>query len=304
MDGEGWTRVVGHGLVGHRPLDTGGWRRGGSLRCSPVDFAERYGPWAIVTGAARGMGEAFTADLLSRGVSVIAVDRTEASPSPDGRPGQSGAGIVPLVADLATEDGVRAVIDAGLAHDVGLVVSNAAISFEGPFIEQTLEQSLTQLDINCRAPLMLVHAFLPRLLERGRGGVILLSSMSAWRGAPMVATYAATKAWNLILAESLWEEVRAAGVDVMAVLPGSTRTPGLMSSRPQASMGTANLMDPPDVVREALDVLGTAPSMTPGQANRDSEAFMRELDRTESIKLMGEVMRQMYPAERQADPSL
>lgn len=250
------------------------------------------------------MGEAFAADLLSRGVSVIAVDRTDSIEATADRLRRPGGEAIPLVADLSQEDGVRAVIDAGSARDIGLVVNNAAISFEGPFIDQTLEQSITQLDINCRAPLMLVHAFLPRLLDRGRGGVILLSSMSAWRGAPLVATYAATKAWNLILAESLWEEVRAAGVDVMAVLPGSTRTPGLMSSRPQASMGTANLMDPPEVVREALDALGSAPSMTPGQANRDSEAFMQGLDRIESIKLMGDVMRQMYPPDRQPDSSL
>jgi short-subunit dehydrogenase len=269
-----------------------------------VDFAGSYGPWAIVTGAAQGLGKAFTADLLSRGVSVIAVDRTESIKATVDDLRDSGGEGVPLVADLATVEGVRSVIDAGTARDVGLVVSNAAISFEGPFIDQTLEQSMAQLDINCRAPLMLAHAFLPRLLERGRGGLILLSSMSAWRGAPLVATYAASKAWNLILAESLWEEVRAAGVDVMAVLPGSTRTPGLMSSRPQASMGTANLMDPADVVREALEALGSVPSMTPGQANRDSEAFMRGLDRVESIKLMGEVMRQMYPPDRRPDPSL
>jgi hypothetical protein len=196
------------------------------------------------------------------------------------------------------------VLDAAAGLDVGLLINNAAISFEGPFVEQGIDRALAQLDINCRAPLLLAHSLLPRLIERGRGGLIFLSSMSAWRGAPLVSGYAATKAWNLILAESLWEEVRELGVDVMAVLPGSTRTPGLLGSMPQASMGTANLMDPPDVVREALDTLGTAPSMTPGQANRDSEAFMHALDRREAIVLMGQVMRQMYPPERTTDPGL
>ena len=259
-------------------------------------FADRYGPWAIVTGAAQGIGAAYANDLVGRGVAVVGVDRAGFVPDHEQ--------IRPLRADLGTPEGVDAVLDAAADLDVGLVINNAAISFEGPFVDQTVERAIAQLDINCRAPLLLTHAILPRLLARGRGGIIFMSSMSAWRGAPLVSGYAATKAWNLILAESLWEEVRDAGVDVMAVLPGSTRTPGLLGSNPQASMGTANLMDAPDVAREALDTLGTAPSMTPGQANRDSEAFMHGLDRKEAIMMMGQVMRQMYPTERTPDPAL
>ncbi|MHB8463495.1 MAG: SDR family NAD(P)-dependent oxidoreductase [Acidimicrobiales bacterium] len=262
----------------------------------PPTFADRYGPWAIVTGAAQGMGAAFARDLVGRGVSVVGVDRLGFTPELDS--------IRPLVADLADPGGVDAVLEVAAGLDVGLVINNAAISYEGPFVEQGVARALAQLDINCRAPLLLAHALLPRLVARGRGGMIFLSSMSAWRGAPLVTGYAATKAWNLILAESLWEEVREAGVDVMAVLPGSTRTPGLLSSMPQASMGTAHLMDPPDVVREALDTLGSVPSMTPGQANRDSESFMQSLDRVEAVKLMGQVMRQMYPPERTPDPAI
>ena len=242
------------------------------------------------------MGAAWAAELHDRGVSVVAVDRT---------PFTSGVEeIRPLAADLGTTEGVDAVLDAVRDLDVGLFISNAAVSFEGPFVEQGLDRALAQLDINCRAPLVLAYHLLPRFLERGRGGMIFLSSMSAWRGAPLVAAYAATKAWNLILAESLWEETRHDGVDVMAVLPGSTRTPGLLGSLPQSSLGTANLMDPSDVVREALDTLGTAPSMTPGQANRDSEAFMQSMDRTAAVTLMGEVMRQMYPPQRSRDPAI
>lgn len=247
-----------------------------------------------MTGVAQGMGAAYARDLIGRGVAVVGVDR-----SPIADPDITG-----VVADLSTVQGVDQVKEAVRDLDVGLLVNNAAVSFEGPFVDQGIDRALAQLDVNCRAPLALVHMLLPRLIERGRGGVIFMSSMSAWRGAPLVSAYAATKAWNLILAESLWEEVREQGVDVMAVIPGSTRTPGLMSSMPQQSMGTANLMDAGDVVREALDTLGSAPSMTPGQANRESEAFMASLDRTEAIKLMGQVMRQMYPPQRSPDPAL
>src|SRR5207253_3515000 len=100
----------------------------------------------------------------------------------------------------------------------------------------------------------------------------LLSSLSALRGTALSAGYAATKAWNLILAESLWDEVRELGVDVLAVLPGPTRTPGFLASAPQPGLVTTNLMEPADVAREALDALGQVPSVVPGQPNRDSEA--------------------------------
>src|SRR5205085_6196264 len=163
---------------------------------------------------------------------------------------------------------------------------------------------LAQLDVNCRVPLVLVHRLLPRLVQRGRGGIVLLSSLSAMRGAPLVAGYAATKAWNLVLAESLWDELRDTGVDVMAVLPGPTRTPGFLSSAPQPGLVTENVMDPADVAREALDALGSAPSMIAGQANRDSEAFMASLDRAEAVRVMGDVMRAAYPPGREPDPTV
>jgi hypothetical protein len=91
---------------------------------------------------------------------------------------------------------------------------------------------------------------------------------------------------------------------VMGVLPGTTRTPGLLSSAPQAGLATANLMDPADVARESLDALGHQPSVIPSQANRDSDAFLSSLDRAEAIKTMGDVMRATYPPEREPDPSI
>lgn len=266
-------------------------------------FAERYGPWAAVTGAGQGIGAAFAADLAARGVAPIVVDRDAALV--DARVAElidAGTGARGVVVDLATPGGAGELLDALAGLDVGLLVSNAALSYEGPFLAQGLAAGLIQLDVNCRAPLTLVHGMLPRLVERGRGGMILLSSLSAMRGAPLVAGYAATKAWNLVLAESLWDELREYGVDVMAVVPGSTRTPGWLASRPQPSLGTANVMEPADVAAEALDALGRGPSFVPGSANREAEAFMASLDRTEAIRIMGDVMRQMYPGAQEAAP--
>ena len=268
-------------------------------------FAERYGPWAAVTGAARGMGAAFAAEIAGRGVGVLLVDRDE-EPLAERAAELKDAGreVVEVVVDLADANAAERVLDAVAPVDLGLFVSNAAIPFVAPFLDQPLDHVLAQLDVNCRVPVVLARALLPRLVQRGRGGFVFLSSQSAMRGTALSAGYAATKAWNLVLAESLWDELRETGVDVMAVLPGPTRTPGFMSSAPQPGLVTENLMEAADVAREALDALGSVPSMIPGQANRDSEAFMGSLERAEAVRVMGDVMRAAYPPDRQADPTL
>lgn len=258
--------------------------------------AARYGPWAVVTGGAQGIGGAFADALAAAGLALVLVDRD--GPALAAKAGElraGGAEVVEVVVDLADPGAADAVLAALDGRDVGLLVSNAAVAVVGRFVDQTLASKQAQLDVNCRVPLELVHHLLPRLVARGRGGVILLSSGSAMRGSPLVAGYAATKAWNLLLAESLWDEVRADGVDVLAVLPGTTRTPGWLGDDPQESLSTANVMEPADVVEEALAALGAQPSVIPGQANRDAEAFMAGLDRAEAVTLVGQVMRTTYP---------
>jgi uncharacterized protein len=267
-------------------------------------FSDRYGPLAVVTGAAVGMGAAFARELADRGLDLLLVDRDEPALTACALELQAGGvNAQTLVVDLADRGAADRVYEAA-GDDLGLLISNAAIGYVGSFLDQDADGLMAQLDVNCRTPLFLVHRVLPQLVARGRGGIVLLSSLSAMRGSALVASYAATKAWNLILAESLWDELRDNGVDVMGVLPGTTRTPGLLSSAPQAGLATANLMDPADVARESLDALGHQPSVIPSQANRDSDAFLSSLDRAEAIKTMGDVMRATYPPEREPDPSI
>jgi short-subunit dehydrogenase len=260
-------------------------------------FAARYGPLAAITGAAQGIGAAFADELGARGMALLVIDRdADLLAAKAAALRAAGVEVRELVVDLADEAAPATVLAAMDEVEVGLLVNNAALSVVSRFVDQSIESARTQLQVNCRMPLELVHALLPRLVARGRGGVILLSSGSALRGSPLVAGYAATKAWNLLLAESLWDEVRDNGVDVLAVLPGTTRTPGWLASNPQKSFATEAAMEPAEVVAEALAALGHQPSIQPGQANRDSEAFLAGLDRAEAVKIVGQVMRDTYPA--------
>lgn len=269
-----------------------------------TDFADSYGPWALVLGAGAGLGEEYARQVADRGVDVVLVDRdTDALEALATSIGAERCRTADV--DLGADDAVERLLEAIEDLDVGLVVANAAASHVGRFRDQPAPNIDAQLQVNLRTPVTLLHRLLPRLSARERAGVILMSSLSSRRGAPLVATYAATKAYLGILAESLWYELADDGIDVLGVLPGSTRTPGWLSSMPQASLGTSSLMEPADVVAEALDTLGSGtPTLVPGDANRASEQMLESLPRADAVRTIGQVMSDMYPEKRQIDRSI
>lgn len=267
-------------------------------------WTERYGPWAVVLGAGAGLGEAYARQLVDRGLDVVLVDR-DAAALADLAESLGHDRTRRLEVDLSAADAAVSIIDAVEGIDVGLLVANAAASYVGRFRDQDIESVRSQISVNLVTTVELVHALVPRLADRDRSGIILMSSLSSRRGAPLVATYAASKAYLAILAESLWDELAADGIDVLGVLPGSTRTPGWLSSLPQSGIGTATLMEADDVVREALDGLGTgAPTLVAGESNRESEAFVESMPRSDAVRMVGQVMRDMYPEERAIDDSV
>ena len=120
-----------------------------------------------------------------------------------------------------------------------------------------------------------------------------MSSLSATIGSALIANYAATKAYNLVLAEGLWEEMRTRGVDVMACCPSAVTTPNYVASAPRKK--SPGSMTAAAVVSETLDKLGTTPSLIPGRSNRLSAfALRRVMPRKSAISMMGSVMRGMY----------
>jgi short-subunit dehydrogenase len=171
-------------------------------------------------------------------------------------------------------------------------VYTAAHSHIGPFLEQPLEDKLRIVDVNCRGPLVLADEFGRRMAARGRGGFVFMASMAAAQGSPLVATYAATKAFDLVLAEGLWDELGAHGIDVLACRAGATRTPNYEASQPK---GNVPIMEPEAVARRALDSLGKRPSVVPGFINRIGDVFMtRLLSRRAAIRFMGKTTRRLY----------
>jgi hypothetical protein len=265
---------------------------------SSRDFKSKYGPWALVTGAAWGLGTEYARQIGALGLNLVLVDirGAELAQVAEEVRKESGVEVKAVVTDLSRPDFVEALRRETEGFEIGLLVSNAAYPPVGLFFEQSLEDKLRMIEVNCRAPLILVQEFGGKMLARKRGGIIMMSSGSATQGVAYVASYAATKAYNLILAESLWDELRGSGVDVLAVMPGATRTTGFELSKPHLERSTlAPINEPKPTVAEALKMLGRTPSWIPGRRNRWTLTLAaRLLPRKQLIKLVGSNMRKWY----------
>jgi short-subunit dehydrogenase len=258
------------------------------------EFARRYGPWALIAGASEGIGAAFARALARRGLDLVLVARRAEPLAQLERElaAQGATRVRCLSLDLARA-GAAAQLESELRDlEVGLVVYNAALAPGGEFLEIPLEAQLAAVDLNVRGPLELAHRFGRRMAARGRGGVVLLSSLTAFQGSPFVATYGATKSFLLALGEGLWYELAPRGVDVLAVCAGATRTPNYLRQR--SARGAPGELEPEQVAREALDRLGAAPCMIPGRFNRFASQLMRRLlSRRATIRLMGAQTRRL-----------
>ncbi len=257
------------------------------------EFAKRFGPWALIAGASEGIGAAFARALAQRGLDLVLVARREQPLLALERELKADAAVqvrcIPL--DLSRPD-AAALLDEKLADlDVGLVVYNAALAPVGAFLDSPLDLQLAVIDMNVRGPLALAHRFGQRLATRGRGGIVLLSSLTAFQGSPFVATYGATKSFLLALAEGIWFELAPRGIDVLAVCAGATRTPSYLE---RATRGAPGELEPEQVAREALASLGRGPCMVPGRFNRMASQLMRRLlSRRATIRIMGAQTRRL-----------
>lgn len=285
---------------GDRPAPWLGLLRRTSLR--PVStgstLLQRYGQWALVAGASEGIGRAFAEELAGHGFSLVLAARRRAPLESLARElsARHGIAVRTVEVDLSQSSSLASMAETTSDLEIGLAVYNAAHSTQGHFLDRPLEDHLRAVDLNCRGPLMFAHHFGGAMRARRRGGLILMSSMSGLQGTAMVASYAATKAFNTVLAEGLWEEWRAHGVDMLACIAGATRTPTFESSKPADGGALARPMEASQVAKEALASLGRVPSMIPGGVNRAAAYVMRLLPRAQAVSFISRATRRMYGA--------
>jgi short-subunit dehydrogenase len=217
------------------------------------EFAERYGPWAVVAGASVGIGRALSMEAAARGCNVVLVARgrerlaATAAEVAD----RHGVQVRTVAADLASADIGEVLAGATADLDVGLLVYNAAVAPNGRFVDGDLDLHLLSVEVNCRTPVILCHRFGRRLVERGRGGIVVISSMGGMQGAVNFSTYNAGKAFEWILAESLWTELGDRGVDAVNVFVGATSSPNYNAFKETLDPELCNRTDTDDPLDRA-----------------------------------------------------
>ena len=189
-------------------------------------FNEKYGSWVLITGASSGIGKEYAKQLAAKQLNIILVARRQERLEALAKELNSAYQIETkvIIADLATDDGIQHVIDGTSDLEVGLLINNAGVEDSGHFIKTPIKQAIEALSLNCKAPLVLSHHFAKKMVDQKRGGIIFMSSLVAFQGTPYIANYAATKAYDLILSESLAAELQPYNIDVLSVNSGFAET--------------------------------------------------------------------------------
>jgi short-subunit dehydrogenase len=232
------------------------------------DFYEKYGEWALVTGASSGIGLEFAKQTAAKGLNVVLVARRKGRLEKIAKQIEAANSVQTriVVADLTEAAGISAVIEETQDLMVGLLVNNAGREDSGHFLKTPVEIALNTIDLNVKAPLQLTHHFARLMRERNKGGLIFMSSIVAFQGVPYIANYAATKAYDLAFAEGVAAELKQSNIDVTAVTPGFTRS----ELSPDFNFDGLPFkpMAPEIVVSQAIQSLGRSRISVPGIINK------------------------------------
>ncbi|MFN2540103.1 MAG: SDR family NAD(P)-dependent oxidoreductase [Mycobacteriales bacterium] len=249
----------------------------------------RYGPWALITGGSEGVGAAFARQLAEQGVSsVLVARRPEALEQTATEVRERGAQVRTVQADLTR--GVEDVLRATSDLDLGLLVLNAgANSYGHDFVSGELERHAAVVELNVTAAMSLLHATGARLRARGSGGIVVVGSMAGYIGQERLSVYAAAKAFQRILTEGLWLELRPYGVHVLHLVLGLTRTPAME----RAGLRLDGAADPEDVAREGLERLPHGPIHHIGGDPRTAQHLTR-LPRDQAVAEHAAMLRRLY----------
>ncbi|GAC1397383.1 MAG: SDR family NAD(P)-dependent oxidoreductase [Mycobacterium sp.] len=251
------------------------------------EFARKYGSWAVIAGASEGIGACLADQLAARGLDLVLIARNGPLLAEVATAARDGHGVQTrvVVQDLTEPDAAATVADATDGLDVGLLIYNAGASDRtATFLDNEIEYSLKQLKLDCVGPVALAHHFGGAMVDRGRGGIVLVASLACLAGSATLAMYSAVKAFQHNFAEGLWAELRPRGVDVCCTPLGMTYTPAFQRMGIEYDPAAHMLSD--DVASEIIDNIGNGPVHVVGENNRAAASAVWNLDRRALVEMM------------------
>ena len=189
-----------------------------------TDFKDK---WALVTGASAGIGTALARELAGHGAKLIlTARRKDRLESLAAELVATGTEVRIVVADLNDPAAPQQIYDAtvGAGLTVDILINNAGLGLYGAHVQSDMAQEMSQIRVNCEAMVRLSRLFVPHMVERRRGWVLILASTASFQPVPYLSTYAATKAFDRFFALGLAAEVARFGVKVTALCPGPTES--------------------------------------------------------------------------------
>jgi short-subunit dehydrogenase len=252
-------------------------------------FAEKYGPWALIAGGSEGIGASFARKIALQGVNVVMLAR---KPQPLEEVAQqirqaTKVQVRTASADLSAPDLNERVRELTRDIDVGMVVYNAgAESKMVPFLDRPLDELMRVVGVNVIGPTTLLHELAAKMRVRRRGGIVIVGSMAGFAGGSRMAVYTASKAYEQMLTETLWWELKPFGINVLMLVAGTTKTPAMARMGLNLEGTGQPVMEPDDVAQEGLDNLEKGPTWVAGAHNREAAKFMCTPDRKAAVEMV------------------
>lgn len=248
----------------------------------------KYGKWAVITGASSGIGLALAESLAELGLNLIINSRNQQilEKTADQLSSKFNVQVIPCASDVSTNEGIERIIAITKNKEIGLFIPSAGFGTSGFFINSSLQEEINMLRVNVEAVISLTHYFSQLFVKQKRGGIIFLSSIVAFQGVPYASNYAATKAYVQSFAEALAIELKPHGVDILAAAPAPVDS-GFGS---RANMRMNSAMNPKDIAIPILKALGKRTNVLPGFLSKLLTYSLRTVPRWAKVRIMKIVM--------------
>lgn len=213
-------------------------------------------PVALVTGASSGIGLELARALARNGFDLLLTSENGRLQSAAAEAVREGAEVETFTADLSTDDGVDRLYQRvkELDRPLEAVALNAGVGEGGAFLDNPLEAEMKLMRLNVLSTVHLAKHVIPDMVARGRGRVLITSSISAETPGPYAAVYNASKAFGLSFGEALHNELEETGVTVTVLMPGATDTNFFRrAGMEDTKVGQSKKDDPADVAKAGVE---------------------------------------------------